>query len=138
MILALDPGGTTGHASYFPEEDPAFVVGQVQPDQLWEFLQLSLQFKMKLIICESFNYRPKAWADLTPVECIGVIKEFARHTEIPTIFQTPEQGKHFFTDDRLKERKLYRKKMPHANDALRHLLYFLEFDKRASEYTVGG
>lgn len=77
------------------------------------------------MVYESFQFRsglPKAV--LTPVEVIGVVKEWARQKDWALVSQTPAEGKFFFTDDRLKAMQLWKPGKPHAMDALRHLLYF--------------
>ncbi len=131
MLLALDPGKTTGWASYSPE-DAAYLRGEVQPDEIWKLLEdthATINETITKLIVERFVHRSKFKVDLTPVEVIGVVKEWARQTETMIIWQQPSQAKHFFTNDRLKERGVYLAGKPHANDALRHLLYYQDFGK---------
>jgi hypothetical protein len=94
----------------------------------------SYQNGIDAIICESFQYRPHLpKANLTPVEVIGVVKEWCRQNSVKYFPQTPAMGKGFYTDDRLKERQLYKVGKPHANDAMRHLMFFMNFNKRRGE-----
>lgn len=125
MIVALDPGRTTGWATYDLGEH--MHAGQwVEPLSVYSELS---DMRPTLIVCESFLFRQKIKIDFTPVEVIGVVKLFCYQSGIELVMQTPSQAKHFFTDDRLKERGLYQAGQPHANDATRHMLYYLEFGK---------
>ena len=45
--------------------------------------------------------------------------------EVDIKAQTPAQAKGFVTDDKLKKMKLYQPGMPHLNDAMRHLVYYI-------------
>lgn len=130
-IIALDPGGTVGWASFeSPNNRDGYHSGQFASNETWAALSSVEVFKQKpeLLIVESFQYRshlPKV--DLTPVEVIGVVKEWAVQNEVPIVWQTPAQAKFYFTNERLKELHLHYKGHPHANDAMRHLLYYLNF-----------
>ena len=117
-ILAFDPGGTTGWACSQNQH------GQLEPWEVWTFLTYHRPLHL---VVESFLRAVSPNRDLTPVKVIGVIEEWARQNEIPITFQTPSQAKHFFTDERLKERGVYYKGEQHARDAARHLLYFQTF-----------
>lgn len=129
-LLAFDPGRTVGWATF--QKPREYRSGQFPEDRTRVWLDayhlLPGMTPIDLLIVERFTYRsnlPKA--DLTPVEVIGVIKEWSRQNHVDIVWQTPAQGKFYFTDDRLKEMELYRVGQPHANDATRHLLYYLGF-----------
>lgn len=125
MILALDPGATTGWARGIDYAADGW--GQVPDDNIWTLLE---NFYPSLIVIEDFVYRGRLNIDFTPVEVIGVVKEWARQHRTELVWQTPSQVKHFFTNDRLKEREVYQPGMPHAMDAMRHLCYYLEFGRK--------
>lgn len=125
MILAVDPGLTTGWAAAMSMEDEPSS-GQWEYDDVWPRLFI---MDPKVVVMESFLFRQRTNVNFAPVEIIGVIKLYARIERKTLIEQTPNQVKHFFTDDRLKDRGLYKVAQPHANDALRHLLYYREFGK---------
>jgi hypothetical protein len=134
IILSLDPGQTTGYV--IKHESDAFDYGQCQPDAIWDLLLNVTHSDIPLIIIyERFDYRRhKMHADLTPVEVIGVIKEYVRQTRLwddpkhLTVYeQFPSQAKSFWNDDRLKEFGMYYKGQQHARDAARHYLYWLYF-----------
>jgi len=122
MILAIDPGKTTGYAYQHGE---AHGSGQlVLQDALWGLLDA---LAPTVIVCERFDHRMVMGADLEAVEVIGILKEWSRQNRVEVHFQTQEQAKHFFTNARLKERGMDRPGLPHARDAARHLLYWLTF-----------
>jgi hypothetical protein len=131
-ILAIDPGGTTGWALADSVEhvhgDSIRSTGQCDSELVWQLLS---QIKPKLIVYERFDYRPmKIKVDLTPVEVIGVIKEYARQQEIPTIPQGQAEPKFSFDNKELRELGAYQTALPHANDAIRQLFYYMEFGRK--------
>lgn len=132
MILALDPGLTTGWAVYekIPIHDLRYRSGQVHQDDVWNLLESSHFARdepaITRLVVERFQYRPHLpKVHLSPVEVIGVVKEWARQHEVDITWQTPAEGKFYYTDKRLKELDVYTPGKPHANDAMRHLWYFI-------------
>ena len=78
------------------------------------------------VVCESFQYRPKLdKAVLEPVEVIGAVKVWCSINDVLLVFQTPAQ-RMWWTDARLKQMGLHKPNKPHANDAMRHLLIYLD------------
>lgn len=122
-IIALDPGKVTGWASWTKS---FWAVGQVEPDGVWPTLLEDFR-DIETLIVERFIHRPKFHVDLTPVEIIGIIKQFSWQYGIPIVWQTPSQAKHYFTNEKLKEMGLYTPGKTHGNDAMRHIQYYLEF-----------
>lgn len=123
-ILALDPGLTTGFCGNF---DGRIVHGQVPPQDIWRTLH---SFAPKQLIVEAFIWQPRHKVDLTPVEVIGRIREWSEQANIPIIQEfTLSIVKHFFPDERLKEMDAFFPGERHANDAARHLLYYMKFGK---------
>jgi hypothetical protein len=140
-LLALDPGATTGWA-LFQKGSPGerYTSGQVEQDKVWTLLNTAMFGGRDLhdniidltIICESFQHRQLPKVDYSPVEVIGVVKEWARQNNVEIVWQTPAQGKAFFTDNRLAALDLLKKPKTtwrHANDAMRHILWYLGFGK---------
>ena len=124
-VLSIDPGGTTGWVSNPLVELYGTDHGQLMPEAVWDLL---MSYKPTHIVIETFVFRQaKSRINLTAVEVIGIVKEWARQFNAKVYEQTPSQAKHYFTDDRLKERGYYYPGMQHARDAARHLLYALEF-----------
>jgi hypothetical protein len=144
-LLALDPGATTGWALFIkgaPTE--RYRSGQVEQDKVWRLLETAKIATTEAdeldedgyadlkIICESFQHRQLPKVDLSPVEVIGVVKEWARQNDVEIVWQTSAQGKAFFNNDRLDALGVLRKPKTtwrHANDATRHLLWYLGFGK---------
>lgn len=110
-------------------------VFEVQPEHVWRTLD---NMKADAIVMERFIAYPRPKMDLTPVEVIGVIKEWCRQRDASLIQQTASQVKAFYTDDRLKNEGRFEKGMPHANDAMRHLMYYLTFKEKAPTHPVHG
>lgn len=123
-ILAFDPGGTTGWATF---HDNAFFGGQLAGQHHYDLYLLMRDRDPNVIVYETFEYRNKSRSGLVldSREYIGVIKLYAEINEVDIIAQTPAQAKGFVTDDKLKKMKLYQPGMPHLNDAMRHLVYYI-------------
>lgn len=129
MIVSLDPGKTTGYA--YQNTVGAFGFGELQQDSIWDTLTT---LEPDLLIVESFQFRQaRSKVNLVPNEIIGVVKEWARQNNVDIIWQTPSQAKHFFDDARLREGNLWAVGLPHARDATRHLLYYLQFGKEGAK-----
>jgi len=132
FVLAFDPGTTTGWASFLkPNDRDGYESGQIEDGCLpvWQFLDtmnaLDPEFIPDVIVCESFQYRPKLdKAVLSPVEVIGVIKLWCHNNKVKLQFQTPGQ-RMWWDDNKLKRMQVYKPNKPHANDAMRHLLTYL-------------
>lgn len=129
-VLALDPGVTTGWAKFTtPNNRDGYTSGQIEDGALglWGALKGAQAFTRlpDVIVCESFQYRPKLdKAVLVPVEVIGAVKVYCFENNIKLVFQTPAQ-RMWWDDDKLKRAEVYRPGKPHANDAMRHLLTYI-------------
>lgn len=153
-ITALDPGGTTGVALYDCDiifnanEQPElfnekFDTLQIGPEPHHKTLLHLLERRHvanTIIVCESFQYRRPVEApsvELISVEYIGVVNLLAQERpDIQVIWQTtgkvlPSKSQHkvggFWTDDKLKQVRKFSPGKKHANDAMRHLLYYMAF-----------
>lgn len=148
-VVALDPGVTTGYAAGIIENGK---LGVISGQDRWNELQLYLQLQMSkpdIIVYERFEYRSqKAYnvdnADLFPRNLIGVINLYAQQREgqnsIEVYTQMPAQvlgKKAHFSDERLKASRVYKVANPHANDAMRHLLYWWQFGS-GFQYNTNG
>lgn len=115
-IIGLDPGGTTGWATYTADRinatskvitsstpiyeyyDEQWACGQLDPHdhhyQLYSLLELQAT-EDSVIICEAFDYRNQAKPGLELIsrEYIGVVKLFSQERKVPYILQTASQGK---------------------------------------------
>jgi hypothetical protein len=149
LIVALDPGGTTGWAcceikevaqsidergSLRVNEDYVYTAGQIGPEQhhkkLWDALLDWRDSTQHLhLVVESFQFRQgrqRANIVLDSLEYIGVAKLFAtmNTSRVSIALQTPASAKGFVSDSKIKRLGLWRPGAPHANDATRHLLYY--------------
>jgi hypothetical protein len=127
IVLAVDPGGTTGLATYDVANDcvRSWQLEGVHHLRLWKVLD---DLKPNRIVYEVFDNRGNHAAQLDAVEYIGVLRLWAITHDRPIIGQHPGDVKQQWTDQKLRTIQYYSAGRPHANDAMRHLLYF---------YTVG-
>lgn len=147
-VVSLDPGGTTGYAIYSAEFPTAsltrrepindsLTVGHLGPDdhhdELYELLELQ-HIKDFYLVTESFEFRQgrqRNNINLMSKEYIGVAKLFAQQRglaggkQVRYFEQTAGLAKPFVTDDKLRTMNWWTPGMKHANDACRHLVYFL-------------
>lgn len=131
-LVALDPGGTTGVAEYVAGRINAWQLDvPLHHKNLYNYLD---NHRPEKVICESFTYRRMDKVDLIPVEYIGVARLWCIQTGTPLVLQTPSQAKKFFDDTKVKGVGLWQPGQPHANDAIRHLLYFLTFTIKDPNY----
>jgi hypothetical protein len=148
-VLGLDPGGTTGWALYDAELLPSpdddgqdelveqrLTVGHFGPHEhhleLYEAME-HWQIHDFTIVCESFEFRQgkqRHNINLMSKEYIGLVKMFNQDRGAPAVFQTAGQAKPFVTDAKLKAMGWYHPGWKHANDATRHLVYYLVNKKR--------
>lgn len=130
-ILAFDPGGCTGFAGYVSDmgivmQDQIPMDDEGHHDVLWTLLELT---HPDVIVYESFTTW-KAHVSAEPVEYIGVLKLWGlqHRDEVTLVSQSPQHGKSFWTDAKLKKARLYKPSLQHAMDATRHLLTYITFN----------
>lgn len=141
-ILALDPGSTTGWASFDGEFEQGVIslpgkemwadkdVGELEVSILWA----------DVVVVEDFWLRPdlagvQSGSHMDAAQVIGWVKGYLclRALPLPTlVFQAPvKQAKQLWTDDLLRANGLYDriKGGQHARSAMRHLLTYLNSQK---------
>lgn len=122
LIVSIDPGGTTGVAI---KNDIGWIFDQLGPhDHHRSLLNLLKDSEPDVVVCEDFIYQRRNKVNLKPVEYIGIVKYYVSMSYCKLEMQSPSL-RGFWTDARLKQLKLYNVAMRHANDATRHLLYYL-------------
>jgi hypothetical protein len=143
-ILALDPGETTGFAVF--DADPNNIdwleIDQVKTwpeDQatsnIWELFN---RFQPKKLAAESYRvYDWKSddhkWSSVNTVQIIGCIWTLAQTAPFHhlwqngIVWQSAQNAKGFWTDDKLREFGVYLPGVKHGRDATRHALHFLCF-----------
>ena len=133
FIIWVDPGVTNGIVLW---NDGAIQVwGQVSFDELSTTLSSAvIQLRAHnhdphiLIGCERFvitaNTHKKPYAVET-IQAWGVVKAIALHFETAYEDSQKSNVKNFITDDKLKRLGGFKFGMKHANDAARHVFYYL-------------
>ena len=130
VILALDPGQRTGVAlaRLVNEQLVSFQCGEGDFSTLQLFGLLE-SICPSYLVAEQFDYRNKSRPGLVLYSrnLLGVSEMWAELRDSCYRTQSAARGKSFFTDAKLRQLGLYEPGKPHARDALRHLLAFLEF-----------
>lgn len=131
-VLAIDPGVTTGFAQGRISEGHLYyyafqIVDDV--DDLWRRL---IAFGPRHIIIEDFEFRQgkqRTGINLFPVQLIGITRLYAMIGDVQCAvhIQKASFGKAYYSDTILKSSSLYKRGIPHAMDASRHLLQWFTF-----------
>jgi hypothetical protein len=138
-IVALDPGGTTGWATYSalwrpgtnkPYSYEKWDCGHMGPEPHHEQLNIWLgmqRVQNYTVVCERFDDRQTGHkVDLIAGEYIGVVKKYCYEEEVDLVMQMPGVAKPFTKNDNLKKLGLWQgTKWKHAMDAERHLLWYM-------------
>lgn len=138
-VIAFDPGGTTGWATYtalwspglpIPYSYEAWHCGQLGPDKHHAELKqlLGLQrLENYTVVCERFTDRKTGHnVDLMAREYIGVIETYCQEEGVKLAMQMSGAAKPFVKNANLKSLGLLEgPKWKHAMDARRHLLWYL-------------
>ena len=135
-ILAVDPGVMTGYvyAEITPERT-LHVYPFEMTDEVDDFWRRLHEFKPWRIVMEDFDFRgghqrASTGINYFPIQLIGVARlyELIEPTGKTALFlQKAAQGKAYYSNQTLKENKLYKRGIPHGMDALRHLLQWITF-----------
>ena len=126
LVVAVDPGGTTGLATAWIDTTLKDVVArELSPYDAVAFIdELLTQRDVAYVACESFVPRPgiRSWQP-DAIETIGALRYLCHRTNTPFELQSPADAKRFSTNAKL-ERLGWRHptRGGHADDALRHLL----------------
>jgi len=143
-IVSLDPGGTTGYVIYCTGVPGGiYTYGHLGPEdhhyKLRTLLEECAAYQESMyIVYERFDPRNNDFAKLISVEYIGVIKAFNQASGVPIVAQgssikphkakATNQATGWATDEKLQQLGLLltpKSTWKHANDAMRHLVYFV-------------
>jgi hypothetical protein len=131
-ILAVDPGETCGWATFDaldltdagqfpigPLEDLDYFVTERRPD---------------VMVVENYRvYASRAaqhvGSEVNTAQYIGILKFIGSMYQIPVYLQMAHQAKGWVSDKRLHDLGLFQTGHKHANDAVRHGIYWLLFGK---------
>lgn len=134
LILALDPGGTTGYAIGEATDDTGQGEGifryiksgeaKLTGADLWGMLD---SISPTYLVAETFEFRQNTRdnVELISRDLLGVSEMWATLRNANYRTQSPAEGKSFFTDKKLRTLGMYSPGRVHARDATRHLLYFM-------------
>jgi hypothetical protein len=142
ILLALDPGETTGVACYSCTKEEAVLVhaSQIKTWPLEKgvltFQELVKQLSPAKVVFESYQvYEWKTddhtWSQIPTVQVIGMIQTILIQHNIPYTTQTAQVAKGFCDDAKLKSWGYYQPGLRHARDAIRHATYYLLFGPKA-------
>jgi hypothetical protein len=138
-VVALDPGGTTGWASYDLDTEQ-MERRQLGPGKHHGELYATLCVEMPdVLVVEDFRYRQQANAVLVSVEYIGVSELFvAMYPDVELVRQGSDiaHGSGTWDDDKVKKLNLWIPGQRHAMDATIHLLHFLSLNKKGPKQTA--
>lgn len=133
LIIASDPGKTTGVATWTDRDPSAFDSFELGVEEYFDWLHNTVHEAVSRgdevrLVCESFlitvmtaKNTQAGWS----LELIGVNKFIAHRYSLPPVkLQSPSVGKTFGTDSKLRHVGWLRKGKSHANDAARHLMTY--------------
>jgi hypothetical protein len=148
LILTLDPGETTGWSRWLHGElydcgqyptgqNPAAMVELIRdlhlaspPEDEWDkgFAPTAM-LSLERIVYEEYRIRGNraqehVGSEVVTIQHIGAIKVVADMLNLPLTKQTAGMAKGFATDAKLRRWELYQSGQKHANDAIRHGVYF--------------
>lgn len=126
ILLALDPGGTTGWAIF--REGDYFISGQFKTTFI-DLENVIVQAKPNVVLFEEYilyEHVRQAGSSLYTPRVIGAIEHICYQQRIPIAYQTASNIKQVqYNDDKLREWGFHQSGKPHANDATRHACRYL-------------
>lgn len=128
LVAGIDPGGTTGYCLI---QAPMQLIYYGEGEDRAKLLAWILLNRPDVIVVEDYRLYPgmgeaTAWSNFPAVKVISALEELCEREGIELIKQSTS-NKERITDKILKKAGLYKPSYPHANDAMRHALFFLWF-----------
>jgi len=126
-ILAFDPGETTGWALYCTDSGTGETCKVSGEFPTWRLLHALIEsYNPDVVVYEEFRLYPamakaKSFSTFPEVEVIGVLKYLCQQRGL-----TPVAQKASYKDQVEIPRRVDGVKGPHARDALRHAVYYVE------------
>lgn len=136
LTLTLDPGETTGWALWrgldlercgqWATPEPDMLVDEINT------LEIVLKLTLSRIVYEEYRvrgnkYKEHVGSEVVTIQHIGAIKVVAAELGVPIFKQSAGMAKGFATDRKLRQWGLYQTGLRHANDAIRHGVYWILF-----------
>jgi hypothetical protein len=128
-VLSVDPGITTGYCLATVDRTTIDLWPHQEKYDVAPFYSQLDKHGPDHIILEDFEYR-KSQRDgliLFSVQLIGVTRLWGKWKTVPVTMQSAAKGKGFYSNDQLKLVGAYKRGIPHAMDATRHLMHWLTF-----------
>lgn len=148
QLISFDPGGATGVAICLFDGQEFHIDAttiwrpehhQGIQDEILEAVIVSGDLGALTVITEGFEFRQgtqqRRGLELISREYIGVMKLTCNQNGVPLIQQKPAHALSFMDDEKLKrcgELRTPLHENRHANDALRHLLFYLINTQKSS------
>jgi len=128
-VLGIDPGITTGYALY-DSQAKSYKTLQVDTTRMRMAYETLRAFRPDELAYEDFKHRPNLMkAELHSVKVIAITELYAESHLVPVKAKfLPGYAKKFWTDAKIKQLELWEPGKPHAMDALRVLLCYLDDD----------
>lgn len=135
-VLAIDPGITTGYCFAGITKEAIVLKPFQHKYDVWQHYNLMIDLCPDIVVIEDFQYRNRQRAGLIlfSVQLIGVTRLWSHNNSDNITVQTPAQGKGFYSNEQLQRLGAYKRGIPHAMDATRHLFQWLTFHA-GSQYT---
>lgn len=130
VVLCLDPGETTGWALF--DDGLLIECGQENtgrhPAYMAEFIY-TFQPEPNTLVYEEYRIRGNKvrehiGSEVVTIQHIGVIRAVADDLGVELVKQSAGMAKGFATDTKLRRWGLYQVNQRHANDAIRHGVYY--------------
>lgn len=131
-LLALDPGETTGWAVF--EDCQLARCGQWPVRALEDFDAFVTDKRPDAMVIENYRvYASRAaqhvGSEVNTAQYVGILKFLGQMYQVPYTLQMAHQAKGWVSDTRLNTLGLFQTGKRHANDAIRHGVYWLLFGK---------
>lgn len=145
LLLTLDPGETTGWAEFDLTNGSLLGDGQFSTkhpadmaDLITSMNESALPFPLVTVVFERYKvYGTHAsqhiGSEVMTIQHVGAIKVVTDQLDLRCVGQWAGQAKQFATDAKLRRWGLYRPNRPHANDAIRHGIYYLLWTQGRSD-----
>lgn len=146
LVLCLDPGETTGWALFADGElddcgqeptgsEPALMADFINSKVAEYHSVLDWPSGVEHIVYEEYRIRGSkakqhVGSEVVTIQHIGVIRATADQLGIPLVKQSAGMAKGFASDEKLRRWGLYQTNKRHANDAIRHGVYWHLFGFR--------
>lgn len=126
-VVSLDPGDTTGWSVF--QDGELKSAGQI-PGTAQEIENLLESWEPAVVVAEEYRVygwkaKQHSWSDVPTLQLIGAMKYICEKLGIPYFMQSAQQAKGFATNDKLQGWGLWQASSRHANDAIRHAVYYL-------------